>query len=270
MIRLAPLLGRLAGLLTRVRLPSDPIPATWPEVVDRRVPLIARLPSADQDRLYHIMQLFLKEVPFEACGGLAWREEIQLTIAAQACLLLLNMPYPRYSRVRRVLVYPAAFMPKTQHSYRSDQLVVPDEPAAGQAWQSGVVVLGWEEVKDGALATNDGHNVVFHEFAHMLDAEDGTLDGIPVLDSRATYRTWVEQWSAQFTEHVRRVDAEESTVLDPYGATNRAEFFAVAIEAFFETPDELRSDQPRLYLLLAEFFKFDPASLLRADSRGAA
>src|SRR5881409_622609 len=186
-------LRKLAGLLTRVRLPTDPIPATWPQLVDRRVPLIAHLPSADQERLYHIMQLFLKEVPFEACGGLAWRDEIPLTIAAQACLLLLNMPYPRYSRVRRVLVYPAAFMPKTQHSYRSDQLVVPDEPAAGQAWQSGVVILGWEEVKDGALATNDGRNVVFHEFAHMLDAEDGALDGIPVLDSHASYHTWVTQ-----------------------------------------------------------------------------
>ena len=264
------LLRKLVRLLTRVRLPTDPIPSTWPELVDRRVPLIARLPSADQERLYHIMQLFLKEVPLEACGGLALREEIQLTIAAQACLLLLNMPYPRYRRVRRILVYPAAFMPKTQHSYRSDQLVVPDEPAAGQAWQSGVVVLGWEEVKDGALATNDGRNVVFHEFAHMLDAEDGALDGIPVLDSHASYHTWVTQWSAQFAEHVRRVDAEESTVLDPYGATNRAEFFAVATEAFFETPDDVRRDQPRLYALLAEFFKFDPASLLRADPRGAA
>src|SRR3989449_10876021 len=170
---LTPVLRKVAALLTRVRLPVDPIPPTWLQLVDRQVPLIARLPSADQERLYHIMQLFLKEVPFEACGGLAWRDEIPLTIAAQACLLLLNMPYPRYSRVRRVLVYPAAFMPETQHSYRAHQLVVPDEPAARQAWQSGVVVLGWGEGKDGAVATNDGHNVVFHEFAHMLDAGGG-------------------------------------------------------------------------------------------------
>src|SRR5207245_5435574 len=111
-------------------------------------------------------------------------------------------------RFGSVLVSPATYMPKTHHSYRSNQLVVPDEPAAGQAWQSGVVVLGWEEVKDGALATNDGHNVVFHEFAHMLDAEDGTLDGIPVLDSRATYHMWVAQVSSQVAEPVRRVDAE--------------------------------------------------------------
>jgi len=116
---LTPVLRKVAALLTRVRLPVDPIPPTWLQLVDRQVPLIARLSSADQDRLYHIMQLFLKEVPFEACGGLELREEIRVTIAAQACLLLLKMPYPRYSRVRRILVYPSAFVPKTQHSYRS-------------------------------------------------------------------------------------------------------------------------------------------------------
>jgi Mlc titration factor MtfA (ptsG expression regulator) len=266
---LTSILRNLAARLTRVRLPTDPIPPIWPQLVDRHVPLIARLSSADRDRLFHIMQLFLKEVPFETAGGLELREEIQVTIAAQACLLLLKMPYPRYARVRRVLVYPAAFMPKTQHSYRSNQLVTPDEPAAGQAWPSGVVVLGWEDVKGGALAGSDGHNVVFHEFAHMLDAEDGTFDGTPVLDSASSYHAWVTQWSAEFDEHVRRVEADEATLLDPYGATNRAEFFAVATEAFFERPLEVRSHQPRLYTLLAEFFKLDPAVLLRGmDAQG--
>jgi MtfA peptidase len=269
--RLVATLQKLVDLLTRVRFPSEPIPTSWPQLLRHEVPLVARLSSADQDRLYHIMQLFLKEVPFEGCGGLELRDEIRVTIAAQACLLLLKMPYPRYKRVRRVLVYPFAFVPKTPHFYDPNQPPAPDQPAAGQAWLDGVVVLGWEEVKDGAQASDDGHNVVFHEFAHMSDAEDGKMDGIPVLDSRASYHTWVTQWSAQFAEHERRVDANESTVLDPYGATNRAEFLAVATEAFFETPDQLRSDQPRLYALLTEFFKLDPALLLGAmDSKGAA
>ena len=265
MKRLRATLHKLVDFLSGVRLPSGPIPTNWPQLLGDQVPLVSHLPPADQDRLYHIMQLFLKEVPFEGCGGLELRDEIRVTIAAQACLLLLKMPYPRYNRVRRVLVYPFAFVPKTQHSYRSDRLVAPDEPAAGQAWQDGIVVLGWEEVKDGALASSDGHNVVFHEFAHMLDAEDGRMDGIPVLDSRSSYQTWVSQWSAQFEEHVRRVEANEAIVLDPYGATNRAEFFAVATEAFFETPDPLRRDQPRLYVLLTEFFSLDPALLLGAQ-----
>ncbi|HYU07749.1 MAG TPA: zinc-dependent peptidase [Gemmatimonadales bacterium] len=98
-----PILRKLADLLTRVRLPREPISPSWLQLVGRQVPLIARLPTADQDRLYHIMQLFVKEVPFEGCGGLELREEIRVTIAAQACLLLLKMPYPRYARVRRVL-----------------------------------------------------------------------------------------------------------------------------------------------------------------------
>ena len=271
MKRLMATLHKLADFLSGVRLPNDPVPASWPQLLRDQVPLVSRLPPADQDRLYHIMQLFLKEVPFEGCGGLELRDEIRVTITAQACLLLLKMPYPRYKRVRRVLVYPFAFVPKTQHLFDPNKPPAPDQPAAGEAWQDGVVVLGWEEVKDGAEASNDGHNVVFHEFAHMLDAEDGKMDGLPVLDSRASYHTWVTEWSGQFVDHERRVEANEATVLDPYGATNRAEFFAVATEAFFEIPDQLRGDQPRLYVLLTNFFKLDPALLLGAmDSKGAA
>src|SRR6266576_57086 len=131
---LTPILRELAGLLTNVRLPTDPIPPSWTRLVGRQVPIIARLVPSDQERLYHIMQLFLKEVPFEACGGLELREEIRVTIAAQACLLLLKMLYPRYKRVRRVLVYPFAFVPKTQHLYDPNQPPTPDQPAAGQAW----------------------------------------------------------------------------------------------------------------------------------------
>ena len=256
---------------TRVRLPTDPIPRAWPERVARQVPLVARLSPADQDRLYRLMQLFLKEVPIEACAELELSEEIRVTIAAQACLLLLKMPYPRYNRVRRVLVYPSDFVPKTVGLHRSGQLVPPDLPARGQAWQSGVVILGWDAVQRDTLAATDGHNVVLHEFAHMLDAEDGTFDGVPLLDSGSAYRTWAALLSAQFAEHVTRAEMGELTILDPYGAESRAEFFAVATEAFFEKPVELREDQPRLYALLVDFFKLDPASLLPpADANGAA
>jgi MtfA peptidase len=263
------LLRRLAHA-TRVRLPSDPIPVTWPEAVARRVPLVGRLAPSDRDRLFRLMQLFLKEVPIEACGGLRLNEDIQVTIAAQASLLLLNMPYPRYNRARRILVYPRSFVPKTVRLHQTGELVLPERLSAGQAWQSGVIVLGWDDVQQGALSPDDGHNVVLHEFAHMLDAEDGRFDGVPLLDTGSAYRAWAALLSSEFAEHVRKSELGEPTVLDPYGAENRAEYFAVATEAFFETPVQLRADQPRLYELLMDFFKLDPVSLLAQKVNGAA
>ena len=243
-----------------VRLPTDPIPEAWPALVTARVPLAARLPAADRERLFRLMQLFLEEVPLEGVAGLEVTEEIRVTIAAQACLLLLHMPYPRYTRVRRVLVYPTTFVPRTAPSLASGHIVPPDVPLRGQAWPTGVVVLGWDAVQHGTVSPTDGGNVVLHEFAHMLDVEDGSMDGIPVLDTGSAYRAWGAALSSRFAEHVARTERGEPTMLDPYGAENRAEFFAVATEAFFERPAELREDQPELYALLVDFYGLDPAA----------
>lgn len=256
----------LSSLLTRlfrssVRLPTDPIPEAWPKLIAEKVPLAARLPAPDQERLGRLMLLFLRDVPIEGCAGLEITEEIRVTIAAQACLLLLSMPYPRYTRVRRVLVYPSAFVPKIVELPYSGEVVRPEVPLRGQAWTSGVVVLGWDAVEQDTRVSTDGENVILHEFAHMLDAEDGSLDGIPVVESGSAYGAWAHLVSTQFANHLARVERGESTVLDPYGAENRAEFFAVATEAFFEKSAKLRKAQPELYALLVDFFKIDPASL---------
>jgi len=245
-------------------LSADPMPPAWRMLICRQVPLVARLSTQDQDRLYHRMQQFFREVPIEGCGGLQLTEEMRLTIGAQACLLLLGMPYPRYTRVRRVLVYPSSFIPKEPEAlYASGDIVPPDEPLDGQAWQSGTVVLGWDAVNRVTREATDGDNVVLHEFAHMLDAEDGSLDGIPVLDSASAYRAWATLFSLKFADHRARVDRGEGTMLDPYGAEDRAEFFAVATEAFFENPVALRKDEPDLYALLLDFYKIDPATLVQ-------
>jgi Mlc titration factor MtfA (ptsG expression regulator) len=152
--------------------------------------------------------------------------------------------------------------------HESGDIVSPEEPLDGEAWQSGTVVLGWDAVKRTAGVATDGDNVVLHEFAHMLDAESGSLDGIPVLDSGAAYRAWTALLSVKFAEHAARVDKGEATVLDPYGAEDRAEFFAVATEAYFENPVALRQDQPDLYALLLDFYKIDPAPLVQ-PTRGS-
>jgi Mlc titration factor MtfA (ptsG expression regulator) len=187
-------------------------------------------------------------------------EEIRVTIAAQACLLLLKMRYPRYARVRHVLVYPSAFVPTTVALHPTGQIVRPDVPLRGQAWQTGVVVLGWDEVRRDTHVGTDGGNVVLHEFAHMLDAEDGSMDGVPVFDSGTAYRAWAALLAEEFAEHVARTEQGELTVLSPYGATNRAEFFAVATETFFARPLALQAAEPALYAMLADFYKLDPAA----------
>jgi len=244
---------------TGVRLPTDPIPGEWAAIVADRVPLASRLAAEDRERLYRLMQLFLEEVPIEGVAGLEPTEEIRVTIAAQACLLLLHMAYPRYTRVRRVLVYPWTFVPKTVPTLASGHIVPTEVPLRGQAWPNGVVVLGWDAVERGTVSSADGGNVVLHEFAHMLDAEDGSMNGVPVLDSGSAYRQWAALLATRFTEHVARTEQGEETTLDPYGAENRAEFFAVATEAFFERPAELRDGEPELYRLLSGFYRLDPA-----------
>ena len=241
-----------------VRLRTDPIPGAWPAIVAARVPLAARLSGEERERLYRLMQVFLDEVPIEGVAGLEVTEEIRVTIAAQACLLLLHMSYPRYTRVRRVLVYPWTFIPRTAPTLASGHIVPPDVPLRGQAWPTGVVVLGWDSVERDTVSSTGGGNVVLHEFAHMLDAEDGSMDGVPVLDSGSAYRQWAAMLSARFSEHVARTELGEDTTLDPYGASNRAEFFAVATEAFFERPAELRAGEPELYGLLTDFYGIDP------------
>lgn len=256
---------RLRALVSRlspwagVRLPTDPIPEGWSGIVASQVPLAARLNDEDRERLFRLVQLFLEEVPLEGVGGIEITEEIRVTIAAQACLLLLHMPYPRYTRVRRVLVYPTSFVPRTAPRLTHGHIVPPDVPLRGQAWPTGVVVLGWDAVEHGTVSPRDGGNVVLHEFAHMLDAEDGEMDGIPILDSGSAYREWSAAVTERFRDHAARTARGEETVLDPYGAENRAEFFAVATVTFFETPAALREHEPELYGLLADFYGVDPA-----------
>src|SRR5436309_8201451 len=174
---------------TSLRLPTGPIPDTWDGIVDRNVPLIRGLSSDERERLLRLVQVFLTDKHFEGCGGLTLTEEMKVTIAAEACLLLLHLEGPCYPTLRTVLVYPHGFVPKLARAPQTGEIVMPAGPLSGQSWRNGVVVLAWDDVVNGARDVADGHNVVLHEFAHQLDQEDGTPDGIPVLVSGAL-RPW--------------------------------------------------------------------------------
>jgi len=260
---LIPRLGRMLHLLpfrARVRFRKEPVPAHWRAIVARNVPLAARLPAEEQEHLLRLTQVFLHDKPMEGVG-LELTDEIRVTIAAQACLLLLRLDYPCYPTLRRVLVYPGVFQPRRVALTHFGDIVQEPRPTLGEAWTSGVVVLSWDSSLVGALNPGEGQNVVLHEFAHVLDGENGAMDGFPLLDRPSAYRTWSYVFHSLYERQVEETLEGKKPPVHPYGATSRAEFFAVATEAFFTTPAQLKQRLPELYEELAQFYRQDPAAL---------
>jgi Mlc titration factor MtfA (ptsG expression regulator) len=245
----------------RQKLRNRPIPSEWRAILKRNVPVFARLPPDDQTELLGHVHVFLAEKHFEGCGGLEMTEEIRVTIAAQACLLLLHRKTDYFSRLITILVYPSGYQ-----AYENRYV-------EGQVWEEGwrdllghtagrlrSLVIAWDQVKRGAANPGDGNNLVLHEFAHQLDFEDYATDGAPALATRAEYREWSRVMSEEFKALQAADEAGTPTLLDTYGATDPAEFFAVSTEAFFERPRALRARHPKLYAEFARFFRQDPAS----------
>jgi MtfA peptidase len=174
----------------RERLRSQPFPPAWLTVIERNVSIYNRLPEADQRELQGHIQVFLSEKHFEGCGGLALTDEIKVTIAAQACLLLLHRETGYYPRLITILVYPHAYVARSVEPIGRGVVLEGETARLGEAWKEGVVVLSWDDVRRGASDLHDGHNVVLHEFAHQLDQQDGTADGAPILEHRSRYVTW--------------------------------------------------------------------------------
>jgi len=255
-VRLSRRLWQFLPLAPGVRLRNEPVPDAWPGIVHQRVLQSRRLDSAARTRLLRLAQLLLHEVPVDGCDGLEVTDTMRVTIAATACLLLLGMPYPRFPTLRRILLYPGTFTPRRVPSPHDRGVHAEPVPLLGEAHGSGVVILSWDSV----IATRDGHNVVLHEFAHVLDGENGAFDGIPVIDEDAQLGTWARVLADEFARAQDELMSEDEPALDPYAATNRAEFFAVATEAFFEEPGRLRQRLPEVYQQLRNFYQQDPAA----------
>jgi len=242
----------------REALRNQPLTPEERAVLDKNVPYVAELSAADRSELEGLVRIFVAEKHFEGCAGLELTDEIKLTIAAQACLLLLHRETDIYPNVDSILVYPSAYrVPTEQH----DGLVVLQENQArlGESWQRGLVVLSWDHALSGAAQPHDGQNVVLHEFAHQLDGEDGPMNGTPVLGARARYTSWAHVLGDEFDELSQRLHVGRHSDIDPYGATNPAEFFAVVTEMFFEKPRALKKRHAELYAELAAFYRQDPA-----------
>lgn len=227
-------------------------------IIACNVPLYRRLPTKLKRELEGHVNVFIDEKTFVGCGGLEVTDKMRVTIAAHACMLLLNRSTEYFPNLKTILLYPDAYV--------TDEVIV-DGPVeimeevtnSGESWQRGPVVLSWNDVLSAATeGKND--NVVLHEFAHQLDQENELADGAPVLEDESGYAEWAQVLGREYKLLQTRLDRGEETLIDPYAAESPAEFFAVVTEAFFENGASLRAQHPELYRQVSNFYKVDPAN----------
>jgi Mlc titration factor MtfA (ptsG expression regulator) len=240
------------------------LPDDWATIVEDHVAVWATLDDGERGILESTSNWLLRHKHWEAAQRFVLTDEITVTIAAQAALLILGLNVDEYREVSAIIVYPTTMISRGVYAGPARGTVVDGAfPVLGEAHHSrGPVLLAWDEAQQAARHPGSGHNVVFHEFAHKLDMLDHIVDGTPLL-----HRGDLERWVAVCTEAYDALRVgDERPPLQPYGATNPAEFFAVATEAFFDVPIELEQNEPALYEVLRDYFNQDPAArALRAN-----
>ncbi len=222
------------------------------------MPIYQHLPEPLQKRLQGHVNVILAEKQFVGCGGLSITSEIKLTIAAIASLLLLNERGEYYPKLCSILVYPSAYVvnqtkPISNYVVQESKVV-----RLGESWTRDRVVLSWSQIKYDTQNWQDGHNVILHEFAHQLDSESGTANGVPILEQESDYVTWALVFTREYQQLIKNVQRSSQTVMDAYGTINPAEFFAVATETFFEKPKQMAQLHPALYNQLKRYYKLEP------------
>jgi len=241
----------------RQALRERAFPDAWREFLRRSVPLYRRLLPEDREELHGHIQVLLDEKHFEGAGGLELTEPMVLVIVAQAALLLLHRPTDYFPKLSSILVYPGEYA--VQHEVVNEAGFVDEvaELRVGESWQLGTLVLSWDEIERDLLGGR--RNVVLHEFAHQIDAENGEMNGAPILVDQDLKRRWAEAMSDAYERLVDAAERRQRTLIDPYGATNPAEFFAVATETFFLASVDLARAEPDLYAALRDYYRLDPA-----------
>lgn len=257
-------IGLLAWLLVDdppprpLELPRKPFPDNWREMLRDRWPLYSVLPETLQHQLEQLTLVFLDRIEFQGVE-MEVTDEMRVLTAAQASLLLLNQDTFYSPNLRSVVFHPSAYT-ATSHDQAGGETMEKQIAVQGQSWGSGSVVLSWDNTRTGAANAKDGRNLVLHEFAHQLDQADGVADGAPALGSREQYQRWQKICSRVFADLKDKVERGNKTVIDDYGATNPAEFFAVTTETFFEKPHQLKKKRPELYELFSEYYRVNPLS----------
>lgn len=229
--------------------------AQW-QAAEAQLPFLDRLRQDERQRLRELAREFIASKEWSGAQGLRLTPEMQLAVALQACLLILNLDLDWYRGWVGIVVYPGDFVIPRQTMDDAGVVHEYDDEVLGEAWLGGPVLVSWFD----AAERPDGINVVIHEFAHKLDMSNGEAEGMPALHRGMSRDAWERDFAAAYDDFCRRVDSGAETGLDPYGAEHPAEFFAVASEAFFVDPEILREDYPAVYAQLRSFYRQDPAA----------
>lgn len=244
----------------RKKLLATPFSDEWTAILERNVAHWKYLDARERGSLRDLIRIFIAEKDWEGAGGLQLDDEIRVTIAACACILVLGLEQQDFRNVRTIIVYRSTVVtPESKSSQGGLHLTGPGVPILGQAMFRGPVLLVWDAVRRGARHPERGHNVVYHEFAHKLDMQDGWVDGAPPFATQEQHTRWVEVCTREYEALRDSAARGERTFLDSYGATNPGEFFAVITELFFDEPVELKRKHAALYGVLEEFYRQDPA-----------
>ena len=244
----------------RRKILADPLPPAWEKILHERVGQVAVLPATDQPKLRQAIQIIIAEKDWEGCRGLELTDEVRVVIAAQAAILILGFDGFFFDGVRTILVYPDAFVIPKESNIGYDLNLHEEDDVLGQAHRDGTVLLAWDEVREHAIRPGYAENLVFHEFAHQLDYLNGAADGTPNLPTRELAARWTKIMDVEYRRLQRAERKGRETLLDPYGATDPAEFFAVTTECFFDAPQAMRKEYPALYELFRDYYRQDPAT----------
>jgi Mlc titration factor MtfA (ptsG expression regulator) len=262
-------LRRRARAQRSQKLAEKPLDSELINLLRQHMPLYDRLPPDLQRQLQGLINVFLNGKRFFGCDGLVVTDEMRLAVAGNACLMLLNRDNPCFPASDTILLYPDTIVTR---QVKYDGPIVHEGTSArlGESWHRGPVILSWGDVLRGVHDPNDGHNVVLHEFAHKLDEENVSMDGLPVLREHADYPDWAHIMSTEFAHLIERISRHRNPVMSEYGSSSPAEFFAVATEAFFEEGKKMQQRLPKLYAQLEQYYGVDPAGWRPHRNSGSA
>ncbi len=243
----------------REKLFKTPLPAEHIAILQDKVSLYTKLPQALRQKLHGHINLFLDDMKFTGCAGFEVTDEVRIVITGNACLLLLRGHRRRFTGFSTIYIYPETYTVDDIH-HDGAIAVQSTSKRAGESWMQGPIVLSWTDTIAGSINAEDGYNVVIHEFAHKLDEQSGHMNGLPLLQNRSQYINWNRVLSKEYDALYERAERSRNKVLNKYGTTSPAEFFAVASESFFEKPAQMKKRLPSLYNQLKIFYRIDPAS----------